>query len=65
MQKTMFNLEGDGLQQEKTTLLSANNKKLRLEFTQAHQTGESQDWKNISRSDESISADIQKVGSTT
>ncbi len=34
-------------------LLSAKNRKRKLQFTQAHQNWTSEDWKNISRSDES------------
>ncbi|MDF4419820.1 hypothetical protein P3392_23745 [Vibrio parahaemolyticus] len=34
-------------------LLSANNRKLRLQFTQAHQSWTIEDWKNIAWSDES------------
>ena len=50
------NLEADGLQQQKTMpvpLLSAKNRKLRLQFTQAHQNWTIENWKNISWSDES------------
>jgi len=34
-------------------LLSANNRKLRLQFTQAHQNWTIEDWKNVAWSDES------------
>ncbi|KAF7645475.1 hypothetical protein LDENG_00204030 [Lucifuga dentata] len=55
MHKTS-NLEADGLQQQKTTpgaTLSAKNRKLRLQFTRAHQNWTIEDWKNIGWSDES------------
>ncbi len=34
-------------------LLSAKNRKRRLQFTQAHQNWTIEDWKNVARSDES------------
>ncbi len=50
------NPEADGLQQQKTTpvpLLSAKNRKRRLQFAQAHQNWKIEDWKNVTWSDES------------
>ncbi len=50
------NPEADGLQQQKTTrvpLLSAKNRKQRLQLTQAHQNWTIEDWKNVAWSDES------------
>ncbi len=45
-------------------LLSAKNRKLRLQFTQAHQNWTIEDWKNVAWSDEShFCCDIQMVGS--
>ncbi len=61
MQNTIWthntsNPEADELQQQKTTpvpLLSANNRKRRLQFTQAQQNWRLEDWKNVAWSDES------------
>ncbi len=50
------NPEADELQQQKTTpvsVLSAKNRKRRLQFTQAHQNWTIEDWKNVAWSDES------------
>ncbi len=50
------NPEADGLQQQKTTpmsLLSAKNRKRRLQFAQVHQNWTIEDWKNVAWSDES------------
>ncbi len=50
-----LNPEADGLQQQKThwvPLLSAKNRKRRLQFAQAHQNWIIEDWKNVAWSDE-------------
>ncbi len=52
----MSNPEADGLQKQKTTpvpLLSDKNRKLRLQFAQAHQNWTIEDWKTVAWSDES------------
>ncbi len=38
----------------RVTLLSAKNRKRRLQFTQAHQNWTIEDWKNVAWSDESL-----------
>lgn len=52
----MFNHDGHGLQQHKTTLLTlliAKDRKLILQFAKAHENWTMQDWKNVPCSDES------------
>ncbi len=52
----MLNPEVDGLQQQKTTpvpLLSAKNRKRRIQFSQAHQSWTIEDCKNVAWFDES------------
>ncbi len=50
------NPEADELQKQKTTpvpLLSAKNRKQRIQFTQNHQNWTIEEWKNVAWSDES------------
>ncbi len=44
-------------------LLSAKNRKRRLQFAQAHKNWTIEDWKNITWSDDYFCCDIQMVGS--
>ncbi len=54
--RTLKQMDYSSRRPHQVSLLSAKNRKRRLQFTQAHQNWTIEDWKNIAWSDKSISA---------
>ncbi len=63
--QTMKQMDYSSRRPHRVPLLSAKNRKRRLQFTQVHQNWKIEDWKNVAWYDESddFCCDIQKVGS--
>ncbi len=55
--RTMKQMGSSSRRPHQEPLLSAKNRKRRLQFTQAHQNWTIEDWKNVAWSDESRSSD--------
>ncbi len=62
--RTLMQMGSSSRRPHRVPLLSAKNRKRRLQFTQVYQKCTIEDWKNAAWSDESrFSCDIQMIGS--
>ncbi len=52
--RTLKQMDYSSRRPHRVPLLSAKNRKRRLQFTQAHQNDKTEDWKNVAWSDESL-----------